>query len=446
MFDKFCLDYGIGQGEKLASWSVSLSESLHILKRLSSEKISDVMSWLDRFTMADGFCNRQESIMLQAVNSILKGEPSEVLSMPLHNLPSNTGRIIYLENKKRGSANSILSNEEAFEQIDAQARLGGFHIIYIPRFAKHFETYSDVNDLARVVSLVSPAHTKEQMTNTITILRHMSTSYFYQSILKEKLGFPLDIDNPVWLVRLVDDVVDGKDYANFLVLEVARDVKSQIKEFVSGVNSRIGGYPIMVNVRKDSGRDFQYTGFYKAILDIMSIKAVDRWSVRIRTYGDGVDLYKDPETGKKTAVTIVKDGKEYPVHISGRDAAFYLLLLCESVSQSGGVDFSDMRAFRKIQSKYEYLYQKVSRRSIDGETLYQKCPDVTAPQTRIPMKSRVITALKSTPLTEQSLYYPQEKAGETMYIPLEAERVSIVTIGGEYPLAKSSLYNDTQNL
>jgi hypothetical protein len=197
-----------------------------------------------------------------------------------------------------------------------------------------------------------------------------------------------------------------------------------------------------VNDRRDSNKDFFYGGFYKSMLDVMAIKEVDRWELRIRTYGDGTEQFKDPETGKKTTISIWKNGEEYPLMISGRDAAFYVLLLCASAAGEGGIDFNNMRAFSKIMSQYEKIYQKLSRRSIDGTSQHQRCPDVTAAQTRIPMKSRLITAIKSSRLTEQSLYMPQEHERGTLYVPVEPEKVTVITMRGVTPLKESALYQE----
>ena len=268
----------------------------------------------------------------------------------------------------------------------------------------------------------------------------MSTQYFYLNILRNKLGLPLEVRKPVWLIRIIDNVVDGEDYANFLCLDVKHNVKTQLRDFVQGVNSRMHEYNIMINERKDSDTDFLYSGFYKSILDVMAIKKVDRWELRIRTYGDGTNLFRDPETGKKTTVTIWKDGQEYPVFVSGRDAAFYTLLLCSSLSKDGGIDFNDRRIDGQVERRYEEIYQLLSRRSINGSTEFQKCPDVTAAQTRIPMKSRLTTAIRSSRLTEQSLYIPQEREKGVLYVPVEPEMVKVISVRGTEALADSSLY------
>ena len=137
--------------------------------------------------------------------------------------------------------------------------------------------------------------------------------------------------------------------------------------------------------------------------------------------------------------------QEYPLLISGRDAAFYVLLLCASAVGEGGIDFNDMGAFRKIMSQYEKIYQKLSRRSIDGTSEYQRCPDVTAAQTRIPMKSRLITAIKSSRLTEQSLYMPQDQGRGMLYVPVEPEKVKVITMRGMTSLKESELYQEYQS-
>ena len=93
-----------------------------------------------------------------------------------------------------------------------------------------------------------------------------------------------------------------------------------------------------------------------------------------------------------------------------------------------------------MERRYEEIYQLLSRRSINGSTEFQKCPDVTAAQTRIPMKSRLTTAIRSSRLTEQSLYIPQEREKGVLYVPVEPEMVKVISVRGTEALADSSLY------
>ena len=441
--DRFCDHYGISEADKLSGYQMNLGEAFSSLSDLSQSDKDNILKKMKKGTESDGdSCSMTESLLIQAAYTIFNQKGAHVISMPSRNLPVNKSQILYVENKERGNANVVLSRDETFEELSNMVRLGGFELIYIPRIAKHYAAYGNISDIERVITLVSPAHSKEQISNTIRILQHMSSHYFYQNILKGKLCMPLDIKKPIWMVRLIDDVVNGIDYANFLCIEVHKDVKAQLRDFVDMVTSRMHEFSIIVNERRDSNKDFFYEGFYKSILDVMSIKEVDRWELRIRTYGDGTEQFKDPVTGKKTTISIWKNDEEYPLHLSGRDVAFYVLLLCASATGKGGIDFNDMGSFSKIMYKYEKIYQKLSRRSIDGTSQHQRCPDVTAAQTRIPMKSRIITAIRSSRLTEQSLYMPQEQERGILYVPVEPEKVIIITVRGMTTLKESELYHE----
>ena len=56
----------------------------------------------------------------------------------------------------------------------------------------------------------------------------MNTQYFYLNILRNKLGLPLEVRKPIWFIRIIDNVVDGEDYANFLCLDVKHNVTAQL--------------------------------------------------------------------------------------------------------------------------------------------------------------------------------------------------------------------------
>ena len=299
--DSFCKDYDISEGDKLHGYQLTLGEAFTFLAALPSSEKDVMLTKMKVSTESDGDeCSRTESLLIQSARAVFMDKGARVVSMPSSNLPIHSSQILYLENNDKGLANIALGKEESFEELNNMVRMGGFELIYIPRIAKHYQEYTKVNDISRVISLVSPVHTQDQMDNTIRILRHMSTQYFFQNILKAKLHMPLEIKKPVWLIRIVNDVVDGEDYANFLVLEVAKDIKRQLRSFVSDVNSRMHEYSILINERRDSDSDFLYAGFHKSILDVMSIKKVDRWELRVRTYGEGTSLFEDPESGKKT--------------------------------------------------------------------------------------------------------------------------------------------------
>ncbi len=60
---------------------------------------------------------------------------------------------------------------------------------------------------------------------------------------------------------------------------------------------------------------------------------------------------------------------------------------------------------------------------------------MTQPQTRIPMKSRLSTAIKSSSISEKSLYLPQEKVKNALGVPVDASLVCIETRRGSYRLS-----------
>lgn len=444
LLDKFCKHYGISRKDMIESTEMTLSEAIERLRKLDSSTKSAMLNDISAIPMSDGDgCSQEESMLLQTFSMAFKGEGAKVISMPSTDLPIGMTQIIYVEHKAGGHANTVLDNDSAFEDLYGTVRLGGFELIYIPRFAKHYSEYTDKEDIGRVLSIIAPDQTEEQATNTIAILQHLTTRYFYSSILMGKLQMPLEIEKPIWLIRIADDVVDGKNYANFLCIDVQKDVRGQLKQFVTAVNARMHEYGIIVNAKRDFRNDFMYSGFYKTILDVLTIKDVDRWGIRFRLYGDGADAFCDPLSGKKTVLTIWKGNEEYPIAVSARDAAFYVLLLCASISPEGSVDFYDMKAFGSIQAKYENLYQRLSRRSTDGDSEFKRCPDVTASQTRIPMRSRLSTAIKASPLTEQALYLPQQLGKGKLHVPLEPERIQVMDSSGSIrSLRDSVLYKE----
>ena len=138
-------------------------------------------------------------------------------------------------------------------------------------------------------------------------------------------------------------------------------------------------------------------------------------------------------------MTIRKGIEEYPIAITGRDVAFYILLLCFSLTDSKGVDFHDASLKKIVQDAYVDIYHKVSRRDSD-------IPNAWIPESRIPMRARINSAINSSVIANHSslqhLYTPTDLRQGYIQIPVEPDKVYIDYENKSERLISSKLFND----
>jgi hypothetical protein len=141
------------------------------------------------------------------------------------------------------------------------------------------------------------------------------------------------------------------------------------------------------------------------------------------------------DKGEKFSIVINRDNESYPLRISGREAAFYLLLLCASASPDQGLNFEyERERAHRTQKQYEIVYRALSNRDADT-------PDITLSSTFRPIKSKVLKELKECGITDSiHLFKPTKKERSTYYIPIPSEKVIIVNSKGETPLIQSSIF------
>lgn len=443
--DEACKTFGISEQDRVDSNKMPLSDAIQILTEQSDKTKKKVLNAMESIALKDGECCRAESLLIATMELICNDPTTRVISMEFRNRPLTTTQLLYLEDKKSFPGKAILDSKGGYKELSQIVKMGGMELIYIPKVAEHFRSYkrhknNEDTDLKRVLKLVSPNSNDAELTNIITAIEGMNSQNFYEFVIKQKLEMKVVINEPSWLLRLPDSSVGGVGNANFLCIKARDDVKTQLQDLVDLLNKRQNAYSIIVNDGRGKENNFLYNGFYKALLDVMSVKKIDKWDLHIRMYGDGADLYRyrinDTKFGK-CLMTINQRDNEFPIPLSGREVAYYLLIICESIA-NGGVDFHDKAKANLIQERYEEIYQKVSKRT--GMNI----PDVRISDARRPMKSYVCKAINESEISRhsalQGVYLPVELANGLTYVAVEPERVIIEGISDSRPIKESLLY------
>ena len=214
------------------------------------------------------------------------------------------------------------------------------------------------------------------------------------------------------------------------------NIKKQLIEWVDGLNIQQNPYSILVNRHSDRTKDFLYGGFHKALLDVMAADRIESWEIKVYIRAGSSPVIDRSEQGEKYSIAISKGRKKYHVLINGREAAFYILLLCGSAGAERGINFEyDRDRSAKIQKMYIEAYHMVSNRE-------SHFPDISVSSTFRPIKTKVMKALEACGVKEElHLFKPTKKGEATYYIPLAADNVKVVGVEGEIPLLNSTIYS-----
>lgn len=424
--------YGITGEDILKGHSTTLADAVRHISMQKPSVIKKVLNQMASCAMKDGEYARSEAMLITAIEISCEGK-GQVISMPLNNRPILSSQILYVDPTYNPKKNDL---DKKFEDIKTIAEIAGFDLIYIPDIAKSFKQDKSLEDLKRLLYLINPALNEKALTDKAKSLQDMDSRFFYIQVLNEKLQMGLNLTKPTWLVRLQNSIVNGTDYANYFCYDVSvKNISNQLKEFTKSINSRLNPYSIIVNRRTDASTDFSYRGFHKALLDVMASDRIDSWELKVYIRGGASSVVDTSGKGERFSVSLHKGEQVYPVHINGREAAFYLLLLCASAGPEKSICFEyDRHRTQCIQEQYQAAYRLMSNRE-------SHTPDITLPSTFRPIKTKVLQELSKCGVTGNlHLFKPTKRQQSSYYIPLPSENIKIVSSEGETALKDSTIF------
>ncbi len=444
--------FGVTTQDRKMGFYMSLAEAVSIVASQSAKFRSELFSIIVDGSKADGLCSRPEALLLMAVScawGLSSHGKGRVYSFEAKGVPLHRDQIIYVSKEDRNDR-SLLSDSEVYEDINNIARLSGFELVYVPRIARHFETYQKTDILKKVLMLVRPTLDRSE-DELIRQLRAMTPYKFFTNILERRLKLSLDLDCPSWLIKLGGSQVGGTEYANFLLLEMdVNHMKRQLKGFMSEFLQFQPEHMVPVSSVEEDADNFRYGGFIKSILDMISLGTEDRWDVVIRMKGCKSFVDGDGKM-QKAAVSIRRGEEEWPLIGPDRDAAFYALVLCYTAEDPNGIMlYKDMGEECAAQLRYRKIYGQMSVRDL------KDCPDISLSDMRRPIISRVNLAINpgqkhaksklldgTQYLTERELY-EVTKSQNRYFVVLNPSNVIVCSKQDkkviERPLKESALY------
>ena len=330
--------------------------------------------------MSDNFCAREEALLLVALRlcmSLNLDMECKVVSMDTSSVNIEPTQILYVESNFDNDVNWEIN--EKFREIVAEVRLAGFDLVYLPKIAEHYRTISNT-DFINIASFLYPQASYERLETVTNQLYKLSTSEFCKDQLAGKLGVKeFSVVNPSLMIKIGDSLVGDKNIANFLLVELNKDVVSSIR-YVLDLFSEYY-HTFRLNYLKEEKGRFIFTGFYKQIFEIYMLRKGIKSPVVI-------DVYREAICFSEADIKIEK--------LHRREKALYALFMLESAS--GGINFSKpitpnglakyQKRMSAVQEKYRLIYKKFG-----GDP--QKAPNIGVSEIRLPMIALIKKQLKA---------------------------------------------------
>lgn len=409
--ENICSTYEIGTPEREKAMQMSLDQAMSELQRLTPNQSLQLMGMLEQLVTKDGTCYREEALLLMAIRLALSpAESTQVLSLPRQPHMVDAGQVLFIENGFDAKANEQISQH--YIHLLNTLRIGGFDFIYIPQMVEHLAPKGS-HLLDKVVSHLAPPRCLAETEAIVQSVRSLTTERVFREILLGRMHFDIQIDDPALLLRISQSDVNGDTLDNFLVLRLHDDITLHIDQFVDSLLSMLKSPTLNVRNVSLSPNAFVYSGFYRILFDLITYRRGIHCLLHIHPYKHGniLGISQQGET----------NGEEQPLDIGPKESAFYIFLIEETL-QHGGFNIAaatqaDMQYLQQAQERFSKIYLHHCNRD--------QVPDITNPEIRRPMLSKIKRALQQHPLLIQPMMFVPEVSRRNL-IRVHVERRHIV--------------------
>lgn len=380
MLDSMREKYGIKKEDEVIGSSYTLANAVNTLLQSPKYLRHELISNFHAIIMSDNYCAREEALLLVALRlnmSLNNDTECRIISIDTSNVYIDPMQILYVESDFDNDVNWEIN--EKFREIIAEVRLAGFDLVYLPKIAEHYRNIPDV-DFYNIAAFLYPKASQDRLTTVTKQLHNLSTSVFCKDQLAGKLGIKeFSVINPSIMIKIGSSLVNDVEIANFLLVELEKDVVNSIRTILDLFSEYY--HTLHLNYLKEEKGRFIITGFYKQIFDLYMLRKGIKSAVVI-------DVYRETIRFPEADVKIEK--------LHRREKALYALFLLETAS--GGINFSKptsahqlvkyQKRMEAVQKKYQLIYKKFG-----GEP--QMAPDLSKPETRLPMIALIKKQLKA---------------------------------------------------
>lgn len=388
MYRRLKANFSISRQDEIEAYSITLGHAVNVLKEMNSEMLSDLIGTFRSMTLSDGFCAREEALLMLMLHYCLNNPEldCDVISHPIEEAWFDERQVLYVESHHAKDVNAnIVSNLRA---ITRELRLCGMDFVYLPEIIHHYiSTPRDL--LIDVVSMLSPSLSEKAISDFITKIKLFKTDTFCIEQLHHKLGFEELADTPpALLFRINQSRVDNRVFTNFLRIEVTPDILDIVQNITDTFLSYNGNDRMVISHKKDSKGSFLYNGFYRQVFEILLLRKSEMCHLLI-------DMVHGTLSFPEIQVTLSG--------LHRKEKALYTLFVFEAhnsairaddgvVRQNGGINFTappTARQMEKYNSRMELLQRRYAKiyAAFGGDA--RNAPDITKSDIRLPMISGI---------------------------------------------------------
>ena len=385
--------FSIVRRDEIEAYGLTLSKAIHIIKEMEPGIVSDLLGTFEDMTISDGFCAREEALLMLMLHFCLSEEniDCDVISTVIEESWFDERQVLYVESHHAKEVNfGISSNHRA---ISRELKLCGLDFVYLPQVVHHYIT-TPRELLNEVVTMLSPSLSESAIAELLTKIKLFKTDSFCVEQLHHKLGFEELSDTPPALMfRIGQSRVKDKIFTNFLRVELDPNVLDIVHRLVDTFLDYNGSDRIIISHKKDEKGSFLYNGFYRQIFEILLLQKAITCHLLV-DFVHGTISFPEIDVVLRS--------------LHRKEKAFYTLFIYEAYStaiknedgtiiQNGGINFNppiiskQLGAYNKrmdlLQKKYNKIYEAFGG---DAKT----APDITNSDIRLPMISGIKRAIK----------------------------------------------------
>lgn len=384
--------FSITRKDEIDAYSITLSKAVNILKQMTPGIVSDLLGKFKDMTVSDGFCAREEALLMLMLNYCLNssGLDCDIISTVIEESWFDERQVLYIESHHAKDVNhGISSNHRA---ISREFKLCGLDFVYLPQVFHHYIT-TPRELLNEVVAMLSPSLSETAIAGLLTKIKLFKTDTFCIEQLHHKLGFEELADTPpALMLRISQSKVDNNVYTNFLRVELTADVLTIVQDLVDTFLSYNGSDRIIVSHKKDEKGSFLYNGFYRQVFEILLLQKSVTCHLLIDLIHGTISF------------------PEIDLNLSGlhrKEKALYTLFVYESydtairneegvIKQNGGINFTlptSAKQLPKFNRRMELLQRKYAKIYAAFGGNVEKAPDITKSEIRLPMLAGIKRAI-----------------------------------------------------
>lgn len=324
MYARLKWQYKITKEDELAAFEMTIADAMNVLSNSSNDLRESLLSSFSEMTISDGFCARQEALLMLAFIYCMK-ETSRglcaIYSVHEPDVQIDDCQVVYVESAYDTNINNDIKAN--YRSIDKEFRLVGFNFVYIPYIISHYKN-TDVNLLKEITNFLAPTISEDKIEPLVEQLTGLTTANYCNEQLCNKLRlYSLRDMPPSFLIKINHTYVKEQLYMNFLRISIDDDVLPLVRRITDIYSNMLSSDTRLVKYSEEAFGQFMYHGFYKQLFDIYIIRKGTSSNVLFDFMKESISFM------------------EISMEIKGlhrRDKALYALLIMES--ENGGIDFT----------------------------------------------------------------------------------------------------------